>query len=90
MANHFLATIYGTVQTFDRFNGGWQMTPYTSGASYQSFASQGTQFIAVSPAETLNGSTINCIIVVNPTGLNIPAAQYATDSTIGTLNSAAS
>jgi hypothetical protein len=89
MAAHVLATIYGTVQTYDRFNGGWQMTPYNGGPSYQSFPAVGTQFIGVSPSETLNGFTINAIIKVLPTGLNQPSIQYATDSTLSALNSGA-
>lgn len=89
MANHFLATIYGTVQTYDKYNGGPQMTPYNTGASYQSFSPVGTRFIAVSPAQTLSGNTINCIIEVVPSGLNIPSEKYATDSTIAALNTAA-
>jgi hypothetical protein len=93
MAGHVLATIYGTVQSYDRFNGGYQMTGWNSGPAYLSFPSVGTIFIGVSPAETLQTAagtfTINAIIQVVPSGLNQPAAQYATDSTVGTLNTGA-
>lgn len=89
MAAHVLATIYGTVQTFDRFNGGWQMTPYNGGPSYQSFPAVGTRFIGVSPSETLNTFTINAIIEVFPNGLNQASMKYATDSTLSSLNTGA-
>jgi hypothetical protein len=88
-AAHVSATIYGTVQTFDRYNGGYQMTPYNGGPSYQSFPTGITRFIGVSPAETLNTFTINAIIEVIPTGLNIPSAKFATDSTLAALIAAA-
>lgn len=94
MAAHVLATIYGTVQSFDKFNGGPQITPYNSGPSYQSFPAVGTRFIGLSPAVTIGNNsggtfTMNAIVEVLPSGLNVPAAQYVTDSTLGTLNSGA-
>lgn len=92
MAAHVLATIYGTVQTFDKYNGGYQITPL-SGPSNQSFPAEGVKFVAISPAQTVSMSTgvftVNALIEVLPTGLNQPAIRYATDSSITTLNTGA-
>jgi hypothetical protein len=88
MANHFLATIYGWAQTYDGKNGGWQTVDY-SGPSYQSFPSAGTVFIGLSPTQVVGGVTCAALISVLPTGLIAPGTRpnlFATDSTLGTLN----
>lgn len=88
MAAHFLATVYGYATTYDANNGGWQTVNYAT-ASYRSFPSAGTVFIALSPVATVGGVSCAALIEVLPTGLVGPGTmpnKFATDSTIGTLN----
>jgi hypothetical protein len=85
MAAHFLATVYGKALTFDAKAGGWQTYDFSS-ASYRSFPSAGTEFIALSPTQVIGGVTCAALIKVLPQGLNQPPDLYATDSTVSTLN----
>lgn len=86
--NHFIATNYGEVLTFDAKNGGWQSNDYAT-AVYRSFPTSGTVFTAISPAQVIGGATCNAIIEVLPQGLNIYGKKYATDSTVAALNALA-
>jgi len=52
-----------------------------------SFPSAGCFFYQAPLGITSNGVTINSIIELLPTGLNVPSTKYYTDSTITQLNS---
>lgn len=88
MAQHIGIFSYGDATTNDPKNGGWQGYSYTSGV-FKSIPVEGTVFTAVSPAQNIGGFTINSIVEVLPTGLNVHGKKYFCDATASTLNTAA-
>lgn len=52
----------------------------------ENFPSQLTQFRAAKAGTTANGITMNSVIEILPTGLNVNPTIYLTDSTVTQLN----
>lgn len=88
--NHFLASIYriGNNDLNTLFSTATSKTPATEGIQY-SFPSGLCQFSPTPNGFTANGVTMASIITVLPTGLQVKPTQYYTDSTVSTLNTAA-
>jgi hypothetical protein len=94
--NHFLATLYGEVQTFDGING--PIVIYGNGYPtplYRSFPSTGVEIKGVSPAQVLTTAfgtvNVNSIVEVLPTGLANTGKKirYVSDATVAALNTEA-
>lgn len=77
---------YGSVQTFDAYNGGWQMTLFKNAPVYKvEPAGSIVSVTAVSPAEKLGNWIINSIVEIQPTGLNIKSQKFACDQLASAL-----
>lgn len=88
MAQHIGIFKYGDATVNDSKNGGWQGFAYSSGV-FESIPVIGTVFHSVSPAQTIGNFTINSIVEILPTGLNLYGKKYFCDSTASVLNTAA-
>ncbi len=88
MAQHIVFFGYGEATVNDVKNGGWQGFAYSSGV-VKSIPVVGTVFTAISPAQTIGNFTVNSIVEVLPTGLNLHGRKYFCDATASTLNTAA-
>jgi len=84
MAAHFLASIYAVQPPI----GSYTYTGTEQGVM-NSFPTEGTRFFVADPGTTANGVTMNSIIELLPTGLNVKSFKYWTPSTVADLNTAA-
>ena len=77
---------YGTAQTYDSHNGGWQMTLYRNAPVFSLVPAGSIVSVeAVSPAEPLGNWMINSIVEIQPTGLNVKSQKFACDALASTL-----
>lgn len=91
MANHFLAFIYGEVQSTDPGTPAYARSiDYSAAlAGNKSFPSANTVFHPLSPAQTFGGVSCNSIVEVLPTGVHNWSRKYCCDATVSTLNTSA-
>lgn len=84
MAQHFLASIYAVQPPL----GSYTYVGTNEGVT-NSFPVEGTRFFEAKAGTTANGVTMNSIIELLPTGLNVHSFKYWSAATVATLNTAA-
>lgn len=80
--NHFLASIYG----YSLPNNNAILPLGTNNGLLNSFPSSGTRFFPADSGTVINGVTVNAVIQMLPSGLNIKGNKFYTDATVTTLN----
>lgn len=83
--NHFISSCYGYSPQENN-----NVIPLGgNNGALQSFPSAGTRFYPAEASSTINGVTVNSVILVLPTGLNKQGIRFYAVETVSSLNTLA-
>lgn len=80
--NHFLTSIYGYSNPINN-----AVIPLGgNNGVLHSFPSAGTRFYPTDAGSTISGVTVNSVVLLLPTGLNVKPLKFYSVDTVSTLN----